>query len=75
MIAALWCFLNTNDYQACVLMAVNLGGDTDTIAALAGGLAGIKYGMSSIPVKWYEQLVNKEEIYAICDRFNDFLQK
>ena len=38
--AALWCLLSTDNYKDCVLTAVNLGGDTDTIAAVAGGLAG-----------------------------------
>ena len=42
--AALWCLLNTNDYSSCVLRAVNLGGDTDTVAAVSGGLAGVGYG-------------------------------
>src|SRR5699024_500826 len=39
--AALWCLWVTNTYKDCVLTAVNLGGDTDTVAAVAGGLAGI----------------------------------
>ena len=37
--AAVWCLLNTEDYHDCVLKAVNLGSDTDTVAAVAGGLA------------------------------------
>lgn len=47
--AALWCLTNTNNYRDCVLKAVNLGDDTDTVAAVAGGLAGIIY---DIPVDW-----------------------
>ena len=39
--AALWCLVKTDNYKACVLKAVNLGMDTDTTAAVAGGLAGI----------------------------------
>ena len=42
--AAVWAFMTGTDYKSIVLKAVNLGGDTDTIAALAGGLAGIYYG-------------------------------
>lgn len=38
--AAIWCFLTTDTYTDCVLKAVNLGDDTDTVAAVAGGLAG-----------------------------------
>src|SRR6056297_1510541 len=47
--AALWCLLNTKSYRECVLKAVNLGDDTDTVAAVAGGLAGIRYGYENIP--------------------------
>lgn len=46
--AAVWCFLNTKSYSECVFSAINLGGDTDTIACIAGGLAGIYYGLESI---------------------------
>ena len=42
--AALWCLYNTDNYRDCVLTAVNLGEDTDTVAAVAGGLAGLMYG-------------------------------
>lgn len=58
--AAIWCFLNTNNYCECTLKAVNLGEDTDTIAAIAGGLAGIFYG--EIPKEWIDELSGKEVI-------------
>lgn len=60
--AALWCVCTTNNYRDCVLKAVNLGDDTDTIAAIAGGLAGIIYGYEQIPSDWVEKLANKELI-------------
>ena len=46
----------------CVLKAINLGGDTDTIGALAGGLAGLKYGFDSIPEEWIRDLRRKDLI-------------
>ncbi len=58
--AAIWCFLNTNNYCDCTLKAVNLGEDTDTIAAIAGGLAGIFY--AEIPKDWLDELRGKEVI-------------
>lgn len=66
--AALWCLYHTNNYRDCVLTAVNLGGDTDTIAAVAGGLAGLLYGCSSngIPEEWINQIVRKEWIDQLC---------
>lgn len=60
--AALWCFGTSKSYSEAVLKAVNLGGDTDTIAALTGGLAGIKWGHNAIPKEWVNQLANKELI-------------
>ena len=60
--ASLWCLLNTNSYKNCVLKAVNLGSDTDTTAAIAGGLAGIIYGYDSIPKDWINKLQRKDII-------------
>lgn len=70
--AALWCLLKTDSYRACVLTAVNLGDDTDTIAAVAGGLAGILYGVGGekgIPEEWIEQIARHDEIKQLCERF------
>ena len=58
--AALWCLLTSTSYPETVLKAVNLGDDTDTVAAVAGGLAGIIYGLEGIPDNWLAQLRNKE---------------
>lgn len=62
MTAALWCLSHTRSYKACVLAAVRLGGDTDTVAAIAGGLAGIMYGYRAIPKLWLMQLRGKNII-------------
>ena len=66
--AVCWCFLNTNSYRDAVLKAVNLGDDTDTIAALTGGLAGIHYGASAIPEQWLKTLKNKPLIESLLSR-------
>lgn len=67
--AAIWCLLTTDNYRECVLTAVNLGGDTDTIAAIAGGLAGALYGYESIPSEWLETLAKREYIEDMCKKF------
>ena len=54
--AAMFCLMNCSSYADTVLMAVNLGDDTDTVAAVAGGLAGILYGVEGIPPTWIEAL-------------------
>ncbi|MBO7702521.1 MAG: ADP-ribosylglycohydrolase family protein [Eggerthellaceae bacterium] len=60
--AAIWCFANTDSYAECVLAAVNLGGDSDTTACVAGALAGAYYGYESIPEEWLEALRGKDVI-------------
>ena len=66
--AALWCLANTDDYASCVLAAVNLGDDTDTTAAVAGYLAGIKYGFDAIPAQWLAVLRGRELIEDVLGR-------
>ncbi len=70
--AALWCLLTTDNYKDCVLTAVNLGDDTDTVAAIVGGLAGILYGVGGekgIPEEWISQIARREWIEDLCDQF------
>jgi ADP-ribosylglycohydrolase len=67
--AALWSFLTTDSYNEAVLKAINLGGDTDTIAAIVGGMAGTYYGFQSIPDNWVQNLARKEEIYEMLTKF------
>lgn len=64
--AAIWCFLNTNSYKECVLKAVNLGDDTDTVGAVAGGLAGLYYGSEGIPTEWLECIPKKDWIIELA---------
>ncbi|MEI0540344.1 ADP-ribosylglycohydrolase family protein [Brachyspira pulli] len=67
--ASIWILLNTSNYKDAVLKAVNFGDDTDTTAAVTGGLAGLYYGVDNIPSKWIDTLVNKELIINICSKF------
>ncbi|KAF3886612.1 MULTISPECIES: ADP-ribosylglycohydrolase family protein [Nostocales] len=66
--ASLWCLLNSSSYAEAVLKAVNLGGDTDTTAAVTGGLAGIYYGIENIPEEWIEQIARKDDIIDLAAR-------
>lgn len=65
--SALWCFLNTNSFEACVLDAANIGNDADTTAAIAGQLAGAYYGHSQIRPDWRAALYMHNEIVALAD--------
>ncbi len=67
--SALWCFMNSNNYTESVLSAVNLGGDTDTTAAINGGLAGMYYGWESIRLEWINGLAKQKEITDLALQF------
>ncbi len=67
--AALWCFLRENTYEKTVLTAVNLGKDTDTTAAMVGGLAGLHYGLEAIPELWRFKLARLADIEDLAARF------
>lgn len=67
--ASIWCLLTTGSYHECVLKAVNLGGDTDTTGCVAGGLAGVAYGVQSIPTEWISGLARREELGSLFEKF------
>ena len=71
--ASLWSLLVTKNYKDAVLKAVNLGGDTDTIAAITGSMAGIIYGYDSIPSDWVNCLARKEYLFDLSKKFEEIL--
>lgn len=58
-----------------MLKAVNLGDDTDTTGAVAGGLAGIYYGADNIPHKWLTTVAKREYIEQLCTAFEGCLSR
>ena len=56
-----------NKFQRTIIYAISLGGDTDTIASMAGAIAGAYYGFDSISPKWialceyHQQTINSAE--------------
>lgn len=64
--AAFWAFLATGSFEEALVAAVNLGGDTDTIGAVCGALAGACYGLSAIPGRWLAALEGREETMALA---------
>jgi len=74
VVDSLWsavdCLLTTSDYETCVRHAVALGNDTDTTAAIAGGLAGVLYGFDAIPSRWVATLRGKELIEPLLARLH-----
>lgn len=71
LIAACWCLHRHPTYAEAVLEAVNLGDDTDTTAAVTGGLAGLRCGVSGIPKPWITCLPRSVMVLALAERFAD----
>lgn len=60
---AVYCALrNEHDFAKGVLEAVNIQGDRDSVGAITGNLLGAINGMSAIPVKWQDNLLEKDLI-------------
>ena len=73
--AALWVTLKSQNYKESIIGAVNLGGDTDTIAAITGSMTGIIYGYDSIPKEWLEVLARREYLEELSNNFEKVLTK
>ena len=69
--AALWCVARSSDFETALLAAVNLGGDTDTIGAVTGQLAGALYGAASIPARWRHGVSAAERLTLLASRLHD----
>lgn len=65
---ACWCLASTASFREGALRAVNLGGDSDVIAAVYGQLAGAHYGVAAIPLAWRQALAHATLIGELGDR-------
>lgn len=65
--AALWAFYHSTDFRDGCLLAVNLGDDADTTAAIYGQIAGAYYGVEGIPEEWRERVAMGELITQLAD--------
>jgi ADP-ribosyl-[dinitrogen reductase] hydrolase len=64
--AALWAVSQTRSFEDALVLAVNLGGDADTVGAVAGQLAGALYGLSGIPERWLVPLAWRDRIATLA---------
>lgn len=67
-------FATGSSYRHTIVRAVRYGNDTDTTAAIAGGLAGIRWGLDEssggIPAEWLDALRGKDVVDRILAKFN-----
>jgi ADP-ribosylglycohydrolase len=66
--AAVWAFRSTDNFRDGALKAVNLGGNSDVVAAAYGQLAGAHYGVGAIPATWRTSLAGADLIEGFADR-------
>jgi ADP-ribosyl-[dinitrogen reductase] hydrolase len=62
--AALTVFMENDTFEETLVSAVNLGGDADTVGAIAGSLAGSYYGLGAIPRRWLAGLHDLPRVTA-----------
>jgi ADP-ribosyl-[dinitrogen reductase] hydrolase len=70
--AALWSVWNTDNFRDAILLAVNLGGDAASVAAVTGQLAGALYGLKSIPSTWQTSVAKADEIKMLANNLFTF---
>ena len=73
--AALWAFNTTESFEDALVAAVNLGGDSDTIGAVCGQVAGAYYGFAAIPDRWVKAVKTWQKVDDRIERFLDALEK
>lgn len=64
-----------NNLQRTILYSISLGGDTDTIATMAGAIAGAYYGMDQIPQIWIQYCEAYQEIDELANKMYELLKK
>lgn len=64
---AAWWVMHTQSLEDCIVGCVNMAGEADTNAAVAGGAAGAFYGYKAIPKRWLQALHESERIKKAAD--------
>ncbi len=73
--AVLWVVLNTNNFKDSIVLAINLGEDTDTIGAITGSITGVKYGFENMPAEWINKIQKLDYIYSLIDNWDKIYNK
>lgn len=66
---AMVCFLQSNGYEHAIRLAVSIGGDSDTIAAITGSIAGVFYGIPEELIEQSRKFI-PADIQQIIDKFH-----
>ncbi|WP_431026744.1 ADP-ribosylglycohydrolase family protein [Lysinibacillus sp. LZ02] len=67
----LYWLLNSDTFEDVVVGATNMGRDSDTIAAIAGGLKGIDVGFKQLPSKYTDKIIIKKHLLDYAEILNE----
>ena len=67
----LYWLLNSDSFEDVVVGATNMGGDSDTIAAIAGGLKGIDVGYKKLPLKYTNNILSRKDLLHYAEILNE----
>jgi ADP-ribosylglycohydrolase len=73
--AGFWALKNASSYRDGVLQVIHEGGDADTNAAVVGAMLGAKYGFSSIPINWVNELHDSRDLEIRAVRMLELLNQ
>jgi ADP-ribosyl-[dinitrogen reductase] hydrolase len=73
--AAFWAVQAHDTLEDALVAAVNLGQDADTTGAVAGALAGARWGATAIPARWLDVLQPREELLTLADRLLELSER
>jgi len=68
---ALYALMKTSSFAEGIELAVRVGGDTDTYAAIAGGLLGAYYGYDAIPQDWKDTILGHDQMVSYGQQIYD----
>lgn len=74
--SALWCFLeHIEDPERAIIEAANAGFDADTVASMAGNLAGAYHGEKALPDRWLAELEGIDDLRGLADELAALVER
>ena len=69
--SSLYYALSSESFEEAVVEAVNAGGDTDTVGAVTGAIAGARFGAPDIPERWTDEIDDSDEISGLAESLSE----
>lgn len=71
----LYWLLNSDTFEEVIIGATNMGGDSDTIAAIAGGLKGLEVGYEKLPNHYKDKLLDKAKLNELAHQLHEIREQ